>query len=61
MAEANKYVRVFVLIKGVSSAAGRYSKRREDYTVFNRGLHGLFTDCSQSGANRWDLVIEHCA
>jgi hypothetical protein len=44
MADANEQVRAFVLIKGVSAAAGRSSKRRKDYTVFNRELHGLFTD-----------------
>lgn len=58
MADATTYVRVFVLIKSVSAAAGRYQKRREDYTVLNRGLHGLFADCGQSGANRGELVVE---
>jgi hypothetical protein len=60
IAVANMNFTVFVLIKGVS--AGRdIQKRREDYTVFNHGLHGLFTDRSQGSANRGELVVEDCA
>ena len=61
MADANTYVRGFVLIKGRERGWKEFQKRRGDYTLFNRGLHELFTDCSESGANRGELVVEDCA